>query len=929
MSGWSLGVARPDLLWALLVLVPVVGLPLVSRRRLSRRRWAGLLALRTVLVLAIVAALAEVTLRREVDDLAVVFVLDRSASVDAATQARALAFVRDALAAQQANDQAAVVVFGDQAMVEQELGHDLELHGVEANPGVHQSDLAAGLRLGTALLPSDRARRLVVLTDGEQTRGDAAAQALHTATDDLSLSVVDLSGEDAPEVVLEDLLVPSEAASGASYEVKVVARSAVATKGVLRLYRNDRSLGSLPVDLPAGRAVVLPFRQDADEAGLFRYRAVLETDAAADARPENNQVMGTVQVRGRPRVLLVERDREAGRHLADVLRREGLEVDLVGADRLPGDLTGLRPYAAVFLSDIAAYATTRPQQVALQAFVRDLGRGLVMIGGDESFGVGGWYRSPVEEALPVRMDLEDKTRFPSLAMVLALDKSCSMGGGQSGTKLGLAKEAALQTADLLGPRDSLGIISFDGASSWISPLAPLTDRQRVYDDVSAIRPGGGTVVYSAIEESMKALRRSEAALKHVIVLSDGIIGGQDPGPLIRDGHRDGITLTAIGIGSDTDRQTIADYAQWGGGNHYVVTDDQSIPAIFTRETLLASRSFLVEEPFVPTRGAPSELTRGVPALPELKGYVATEPRERSTVALWVPDDDGDLPLLAHGRYGLGRSVAFTSDAKPRWATAMLGTEAYTRLWAQIARYVVADGADDDLDVVATIEEGELVVSVDAVDPSGGFRNFLEGEARVVAPDLSVVPLRLEQVGPGRYEARHPVGQDGSWLVGVELADDGTPVGQAVAEAVQPYSPEFRARREGRGLVDDLARIGGGGRLSEPAQVFARPDVPRQVPRPVGPFAMALAAVLLLLDVASRRLQLRSDPAARTVTRPSPAAARFRPQTVPAPTPSRAPSEGVAPEMLDAPEAGPPDVPEDSYAGRLLAARRKAREKLDD
>jgi uncharacterized membrane protein len=929
MSGWSLGVERPDLLWWLLLLVPIWVLPWVSKRRLSRRRWAAVVAVRTALVLAVVLAVAETTLRRAVDDVAVVFVVDQSASMGAAARQQALDFVSAALAEQRADDQAALVVFGAEAMVEAELSDDLEVHRIEATPSPHHSDLAAGLRLGTALLPADRARRLVVLTDGEQTRGDAAAQALLTATDDLTVSAVDLSALRGAEVVLDDLLAPAQVDAGATYEVKVVARSDHDVQGTLRLYRNDTYLGSLPVQLTAGRAEVFPFRQEADDPGLYRFRAVIEVEGDSDARPENNQVVSTVAVRGRPRVLVVERDLPAARHLVTVLEGEGLQVDLVGADRLPADLAGLRPYAAVFLSDIAAYVTTRQQQEALRSYVRDLGRGLVMIGGDESFGVGGWYRSPVEEALPVRMDLEDKTRFPSLAMVLALDKSCSMGGGQQGTKLGLAKEAALQTADLLSERDSLGIVSFDGASTWISRLAPLADRQRVYDDVAAIRPGGGTVVYAAVEESMKALRASDAALKHVILLSDGIIGGRDPKALIQQGHADQITLTAIGIGTDADRQTIADYAAWGGGNHYIVTDKHSIPAIFTRETLLATRSFLVEEPFEATRGAPSELTRGLGPLPVLEGYVATEARERSTVALWVPDEEGDLPLLAHGRYGLGRSVAFTSDAKARWASAMLGTESYTRLWSQVARYVVADGAGEGLQVDARIEEGELVVSVDAVDEVGGFRNFLNGEARVVAPDLQTLPLELQQVGPGRYEARRVVDQDGSWLVGVELSDDRGPVGQAVAEAVQPYSPEYRVRAGGSALVAELGRVGGGGVLTDPASVFARPELARQVPKPLWPALMALAAVLLLLDVASRRLQWGSDPRARTVTQPSAAAARYRPRPTAPPTSRPVAVASEAPEALDEPVEVAPEVPADSYAGRLLAARKKARDKLDD
>lgn len=927
-----IGFDRPDLWWLALLWLPMVAVAWGTRRRLSRRRFWAVLAVRTLLLAVMVAALCEMTWRRAVDDLAVVFVLDRSASVGPEGRAEGEAFVQAALAGQRANDRAAVVVFGDDAVVERDLQEALDFAGVEATPSPHHSDLAAGLRLGTALLPADRTRRLVVITDGEQTRGDATAQALLTASDDLELSVVKVGRPDGPEVVLEDLIAPARVDAGAAYEVRVVARSQVDATGTLRLYRNDAYLGALPVELPAGRTQVFPFRQQALEDGLYRYRAVIEVDESLDAQPENNRVVGTVQVNGEPQLLLVEREVGHGTHIADALRGEGFDVTLVRADRLPGTLRDLRGYAAVFLIDVPAFAMSKGQQEALRGYVRDLGRGLVMVGGDQSFGVGGWYRTPVEEALPVRMDLEDKTRFPSLGMVLAIDKSCSMGSSSGGglTALDLAKEAAIQTADLLTERDSLGVISFDAASTWISPLAPLQDRRRIYDDMAALRPGGGTVVYSALEEAIRALGVSDTSLRHIIVLSDGIISGSDPEPLIRRGRGDGITMTTVGVGGQgMNKGMLEKMALAGGGNTYVIADKSAIPAIFTRETMLASRSFLVEEPFVPDRGTPSPLTRGLGALPILEGYVATEARPRSTVALVVPDEDGDLPLLAHGRFGLGRSVAWTSDARGRWAKAMLGTPEFTRIWTQVARFVASDGSSG-VTVGAEIRDGELRLSVDAFDANGSFRNFLDGEARVVAPDLQVHPVALQQVAPGRYEGRFPVDQDGSWLVGVELSEDGESVAQGTAEAVQPYSPEYRIARSGGPLLDELVRIGGGEVLSDPSVVFRRPEVPRMVPRPLWPLLLSLSTLLLLLDVAMRRLQWTAQPGAQAMAAAGPGKARFRWRDLPkGPTTGKKASAEGAVETLDGEVLGEaPEIPEDSYAGRLLAARKKARDRQD-
>jgi Mg-chelatase subunit ChlD len=939
-GGLSVSFAAPEWL-LLLLLVPLLAVVArFSRRQLGRSRWWLAQLLRAALVASVALALAEPTLRRPVDDLAVVYVVDGSASVGADGAARALQFVRDSLAHAQHNDRAGVVVFGADAMVEREVAPDLAVHTLEARPNPHQSDLAAGLRLGTALLPADRTRRVVLLTDGEETRGDAAGQALLAASDDLEIAVVPLGSDQRPEALIEDLIAPPIVDEGAAYEVRVVARAETDTQGVLRLYENDRYLGEMPVTLPAQRSQVLSFRREARDAGLVRFRAQLEVAGSADAQPENNVGVATVSVRGRPKILLVERDAGQAQHLASVFEKQGLVVDTTDAGGMPPDLTGLRPYAAVFLSDVPSYAMSLRTQEALEVYVRDLGRGLVMLGGDESFGVGGWYRTPVERALPVRMDLSDKARFPKLAMVLALDKSCSMGDG-AGSALGMAKEAAIRTAELLSDRDSLGLVSFDGASSWISPLAPLgSRRQQVLDNIAAIRSGGGTDIYPAVDAANQALRSSDAAMKHIVLISDGMTQAGDFETLIGTAHRqDQITLTAVAIGDGADQQTMQSMSKWGGGQYYYVTDRTAIPAIFTREALLATRSFLIEEPFRPALASPSDLTRGLAdaAFPRLGGYVATEAKQRSTTAMVVPgSEEGGSPdpLLVHWRYGLGRSVAFTSDAKARWASDWVGSESYVQLWTQVARWVVASGDSGGVGALAEIREGELVVTVDALDPAGGFRNFLEGEARVVAPDLTVHNLPLMQVGPGRYEARVPVDQDGSWLAGVQLSSGDEVVGQVVAEAVQPYSPEYRRHETGQALLTELGRLGGGGTLTDPAAVFARPETPRQVPRPLWPPLLALAAVLLLLDVASRRLDPWRDPVASAVTVPAAAqdAPRWR-QVRPVSPVAGAPTaaSGAAPEVLlpEVPDVPRVEVPEDSYAGRLLAARKAARKKMGD
>jgi len=930
-----LALEAPSWLLLGLVLVPMTAIAGRAMLRGSRAR-LGALA-RLLLILAVVLAAAGLTVKLPTDRLGVVFVVDRSASVPEASRAAALEFVDQATDAMGPGDEAAVVVVGDGATVEREPTADLDsLRTIEGHVSPHQTDLAAGLRLAEALMPGDRTRRIVVLSDGEETRGDAIAQA-GSAGDDVEIWSMPLDRAPGDEVLLEGMQAPDQVAEGAAFEIRVVARAAKPTPGRLHLYRNDRHLGTLDVQLQGGQADLFVLRQQADEAGFLRYRATLEVAPELDAVPQNNVAVGTVAVEGRPRILYVEGKEGQSHHLVAALEGEGLAVDAVGPGQLPGSLVELQPYQAVLLSDVPAYVLTQRQMEVLRRYVRDLGRGFAMLGGDESFGLGGYYQTPLEEMLPVRMDIQDKKYFPSLSMVLAIDKSGSMGGAGTAGKLEMAKEAAIQTTDLMADRDRIGVITFDGAASWAVPMSSLRNRVAIRSEVAKLRADGGTDIYPALRESYAALMKENTAQKHIVLLSDGVTMGGDFKSLIQMGERRGITLSAVAFGADADRQSMRDWAKWGGGRSYLVSEPSHIPKIFTREAMLATRSFLIEERFAPELGAPHAVTNGLGALPDLFGYVATEVKPRATVSLWARSAES-TPLLATWRHGLGRTAAWTSDVKGRWAKQWVGTEPYTQVFTQLARWLSATEGSADVNAYAELDRGVLGVTVDAYDAEGGFRNFLTGEARFVAPDLSVRTTPLQQVAPGRYRAQVPAEADGSHLVAVFLEDDeGNPVGQATAEAAQPYSPEYRRAGGGGALLTELARVGRGRSvdLAASAAVFAPPELPRLVPHSlVAPLLLA-AALLLLLDVALRRLEwswrgarkLQAATTSGLVVPPLPARPRATRKA-----PRRARPAAVEPDEEDVLEEvaeAPPATASEQYVGGLLAARKRARDRQSE
>ncbi len=813
-------------------------------------RWA--LALRGVLVIVLLATLLRPTLPRWVDRQNVVFLLDLSDSVSLAARERAYRFIADATGAMKSADRQSVIVFGEEAVVDQPLATRTGVERPKAQVGGRGTNIFQGVQLALATLPPGHANRIVMLTDGRQNAGNAlaSAQAAKNAGADIYYVAAPLTF--SQEVVAESMVLPQEVKFGEPFQAKVVAWSHKDTQGRVSLFRNGEFLGSQIVRLSAGKNV-FSYRQSLDNSGIHVYQAAIEVDG--DTIEDNNRAVGTVVVRGRPQVLLAEKDRSHAQSLAAALRSQNIDVTVVEPAGIPKDVTGLQKYDGVVLSNVSSLKLSRPQMAQIRDYVRDHGGGLMMLGGEESFGLGGYYRTPIEEALPVTMDVKQKVEIPSLAVVLSIDRSGSMAMStdEKITKLDLAKEAAHLVVDLLDERNEVGIQSWDTEFIWDAPVRQARDKSAVHHAIATIKAGGGTDGYPALKESYAVLFERPALLKHVIFLSDGQMTRGDFQGLLRRMAKDKITVSTVAIGKDADVQLMVDVAKWGRGRFYYTEDSQTIPRIFTLETQLASKASLIEQPFKPQLTAPShEAMQEIDwkNVPPLGGYVATTLKPTAELALMSHQED---PILATWRFGLGRAVAFTSDAKARWGTLWLRWRDFNRFWAQLTRWTLRSGSKGDTTaMVQRIDQtGEVVV--DAVDPRGEFINFLDSQVGVVAPNRERSVIDLEQIGPGRYRGRFPAPQEGVYLVGMAQRKGERVIGSQLAGLVVPDAQELRDLGVDETLLRELAELTGGGALENPRDAFLKARRHSRIAVDIWPWLVGLVAVLLIPDVALRRL----------------------------------------------------------------------------
>ena len=799
---------------------------------------AGLLAL----------ALFGVGLPQVIDRQATVFVADVSASTGSAQPAMA-EFIRLATRAKRPDDAYAVVTTANSASLARPLSavsapDDFSLAAPQATDA---TDLAAGLRLGADLLPSGYRPRLVLLSDGQETSGDAVSQARSLRGRGVQVDVVPLVPLSSPEVLVESVSTPPTVTEGERFNIGVRLDASVATDASVHVFVNDQPIADQAVNLTPG-ATDLAFSAQAPQAGLLSVRA--SVDANQDTLAQNNTAFGVVEVQGPPRVLIAEQRPGEADAIASALSSSGMRLERIAATDLPDQVDGLGSYAAVVLADVSATTISDAQQTALRAYVRDLGHGLLAIGGDTSFGQGDYIGTPLDDTLPVRSSVRSHRDQGRVALLLVMDTSGSMADDiyhEGTSKLDMAKQAAILSAQQLSPRDQVGILTFDSNRHWVLPLASVLGMAStaIQDRLSPLVADGGTDVFPALSTAFDAIKDADARYKHIILLTDGMSCCAGDYASLQDRMRAAnVTLSTIAIGGDADTDLLSQLAKQGDGRYYFAEHARDIPRLMTRETDLATRGPLVEGTITPRQVAPDPVLSGLGSVPPLSGYLVTSSKDLAEVLLV---SDAADPLLARWQYGLGRAVAWTSDLRGRWSQDWLNWSGMPQLFTSLVNWTIAPPQGPvRLSLRADAAQGHIAVSEATPGSTPG-----AVVAHVVQPDGSSVEVAVPAVAPGEYAATFPIAGPGTYLVRTEEQD----VGAAEAGLPVSYPAEFRQVSADTRRMQQIAAAGGGHVLATPADAFADNLPPLTTPVPLQRLFVLIAALLVPIDVAIRRLRI--------------------------------------------------------------------------
>ena len=841
--------------FALMLLAPVLWWwDLAGYSGLTRQRGICALLIRLTALGLLAMLLAEPRAVRQHDSLGLIFAVDLSDSIAEPARDRALEWVAKVASVKPEKDAAGLVVFAADAAVELPPRQTFPFEAINSRLDRDGTDISSALSLSGALVRDDQQGRVVLISDGTSTEGSLDQALDDLAARGIAVDVLPIDYALEREVWLEKLDLPLHVVARETYEASVVLSALTAGEGTLVLRENGTVIAEQEVSYRAGKnRFTLPLYLRGP--GYYEYTATVSTAPEDDFWAANNTAVNHLRLEGEGQVLLVvdaAGDPEDYRYLEAALREAGRMVTVIDSYEMPRTALSLDGHDCVIAVNVPAESLDAVQQQAIHDAVYHLGVGFIMVGGENSFGPGGFHRTPIEDALPVEMDIKQKKVLPKGALAIILH-TCEFPQGNT-----WAKRITQRAMQVLGAQDEIGVLVFDwnGGNRWLFPLTPAAEYARLSKLLNGAQIGDMPDFHSTMQMGLNGLQKSDAATKHMIIISDGDASAPSP-QLLQDFRLSGVSVSTVTVFPHGNVPTgvMPSIANVTGGRHYFPKDPQTLPSIFIKEAKTIKRSMIQNLDFVPEVGHPSSILKGVSSMPQLRGYVVTtlKPRGQGVLVRTTPEEDQD-PVLATWNFGLGKSAAFTGDLGSRWASQWISWDRYQAFCDQLVAEVsrVTEPTHVVMSVQAAGDRGEVVV--EDHHPDGG---LLEFQAQVLDPDGEASPIRLEQVGPGRYVGSFPIDGRGHYQVLASAAGQGRNE-RSSGSLVIPYAPEYLRFRANPMALGHIAERTGGRELNgadDPAGIWALDREARSSSRPIFDWFLIMLACLFLGDVAVRRIQL--------------------------------------------------------------------------
>lgn len=803
---------------------------------------------RVVIFILLILAFGNITINLKGRNISTVFLLDVSESAGDFEES-GKDFISTAIESMPRGNKAGVVLFGDNSKIDKVLNKKKEYKSIDEKPVLTATNIQEAVESALGLFERGGSKRIVLITDGEENQGDILKSIPLINEQKIDFKVYKITGEKGDEIYVDNVKVPDNISVGEEFSVSIDIKSNYATKAKLTLFSGRNKVGEQQVQIQKGKNSVV-FKDKQSSGGFKGYRVLIEADG--DKNKVNNEFSTFTNVMDKPNILLINGVKGDSKALEEILVNSGANIKKISPSASPSTLNELLEYKSIVLNDVHRDDLSNGFMDNIEAYVKDYGGGLITFGGEDSYALGGYKDTSLEQVLPVYMDKRGKNEVPSISINLIIDKSGSMsaeGGGVS--KLTLAKEAAMKALENLREVDEISVIAFDDTYDEVVPLQKVGDKEAIRELISGIQIRGGTSIYPALEQGYNMQMQSSAKIKHTILLTDGQdgYGFDNYANLLKNFNDNNITLSTVAVGEGANADLLNQLASIGKGRSYYTDIYTDIPRIFAKEVLLSAGTYIINEEFTPKILSNHEILAGVKTsdgIPSLLGYIGTSIKEN---AVEILSSNHDEPILAAMQYGIGRTVSFTSDVSGQWSKNYLAWEYGPQLIKNMVYFTIPKyGEEGKLNISQEGNEAKVEFYNDKISKDAKVKGIYNGE------NGEEGEFELSQVEPGKFQANIPLSSLGFYNFSIREEESGEIKNNYKGAFALQYSDEYKFNTNGEKL-DVVIKETKGSFINKPEEVFEG-KLQREYKKINLTTPLIIISILLfMLDIVYRRLNI--------------------------------------------------------------------------
>lgn len=807
---------------------------------------------RILMLILIILGIADININLKGKNIETIFLLDVSDSMSGFSN-EGLKFIDNSLKEQPNHNKCGVILFGDNSSVDKYMDASKSYEEFKSSPITIATNIEEAINSSFSLFDKRASKRLVLITDGEENKGDMLKTVNLLKKENVDLKVYNVDNFKGDEVYVDNVSVPDNISIGEEFSVITKIQSNIQTKVKLTLFSGRDKKGEQEVEVQKGENTFV-FKDVQTSGGFKSYRVLIEPEK--DNNSSNNEYSCFTNVISKPNILVIEGNKNSALGVVEALKAANSEFKVISGESAPKTLNEMLEYKTIVLCDVHADDLGTGFLDNIENYVKEYGGGLVTFGGENSYALGGYKDTNLEKVLPVNMDKKGKNEIPKISISLVIDKSGSMSSGDgSVSKLTLAKEAAMKSLDNLRSTDEISVVAFDDKYQRVVDRQNVNDKEEIKGLISGIGEGGGTSIYPALNEAYTIQSESNAKIKHIILLTDGQdgFGLSNYEDLINNINNDGITLSTVSVGEDADSYLLDELAQRGGGRTYHTDRFTDIPRIFAKEVLLSTGTYIINEEFTPKLVSNNEVMNGVLEdnyIPSLLGYIGTSKKDK---AIEVLSSSHDEPILAVWQYGIGKSASWTSDINGQWSGNFLTWDKGAQLIKNIIYWTI-----DDLS-----NEGKLSITQDGNEAVVEFytdsaKNGAKVNAVYNGENNQRGTFELIQKEPGKYVGRIELKDLGFYNFNVREENNGQVINNYNGAFSLQYSDEFKFNNN-KEKLNTLVNELDGRFINKPREVFLGEMKSSIKPINLTIPLVVLSIFLFLLDIVYRRLNLDLSP----------------------------------------------------------------------